>query len=130
MEVFYQQSGEEDKTHATADVLGADFNVSSKFKAYGIDAIGYLPLTGKLEGLGSIGFAKYDFEADFGAVGYGDVLSSDEDNLGVRFGLGLQYNINDNVAINGMARYIKLDDSDEDAVEDITEFSIGARYSF
>ena len=129
LEFFYQQSGEEDKTHPTADVLGADVKISSKFKAYGVDAIGYLPLTDKLEGLGSIGFAKYDFEAEYNLIGYG-ADTADEDNLGMRFGLGLQYNITDNVAVNGIARYIKLNDSDDDAIEDITEFSVGARYTF
>ena len=53
-----------------------------------------------------------------------------KDNWGVRLGLGLQYNITDNVAINGMARYIKIDDSSDDVVEDMTELSVGARYSF
>ena len=131
LEVFYQQSGEEDKIHNNIDVLGdvVDAEISSKFKAYGVDAIGYLPLTDKLEGLGSIGFAKYDFEAEYNIIGYGKT-TADEDNLGMRFGLGLQYNITDTVAINGMARYVKLDDSDEDAIEDITEFSVGARYTF
>ena len=125
LEFFYQQSGEEDKNFD----IGAPLEVSTKFKAYGVDAIGYLPLTDKLEGLGSIGFAKYDFEAEYNVIGYGKD-TKDEDNLGMRFGLGLQYNITDNVAVNGMARYIKLNDSDDDAIEDITEFSVGARYTF
>ena len=59
LEFFYQQSGEEDKTHNNIEILGAtvDAEISTKFKAYGVDAIGYLPLTDKLEGLGSFGFA-------------------------------------------------------------------------
>ena len=129
VEVFYQQSDEEDKKHATASILGADAEISTEFKAYGVDAIGYLPLTDKLEGLGSIGFAKYDFEAEYNLIGVAKE-KQDEDNIGIRFGLGLQYNITDNVAVNGMARYVKIDDSDDDVIEDITEFSIGARYSF
>lgn len=129
LEFFYQQSGEEDKKHATASILGADAEISTEFKAYGVDAIGYLPLTDKLEGLGSIGFAKYDFEAEYNLIGVAKE-KQDEDNIGIRFGLGLQYNITDNVAVNGMARYVKIDDSDDDVIEDITEFSIGARYSF
>lgn len=42
----------------------------------------------------------------------------------------MQYNITDNVAINDMASYIKIDDSSDDVVEDMTELSVGARYSF
>lgn len=128
LEVFYQQSGEEDKNFD----IGAPLEVSTKFKAYGVDAIGYLPLNDKLEGLGSIGFAKYNFEAEERVVDGMGVYSaeSDEDNLGIRFGLGLQYNITDNVAVNGMARYIKLNDSDDDVIEDMTELSVGARYTF
>lgn len=122
LEAFYQQSGEEHQSYE--GILG----VSSEFKAYGVDAIGYLPLTDKLEGLGSIGLAKYDFEIDADLLGY--EFEESEDNWGVRLGLGLQYNITDNVAINGMARYIKIDDSSDDVVEDMTELSVGARYSF
>ncbi len=129
LEVFYQQSGEEDKKHATASILGANAEISTEFKAYGVDVIGYLPLTDKLEGLGSVGFAKYDFEAEYNLIGVAKE-KQDEDNVGIRLGLGLQYNLTDNVAVNGMARYVKIDDSDSDVVEDITEFSIGARYSF
>ena len=64
---------------------------------------------------------KYEFEIE--GLGY----AFNEDGLGVRGGLGLQYNINDNLAVRGLARYVYLD---MDEVDYLTEFTAGVRYSF
>jgi len=50
--------------------------------------------------------------------------------LGLRLGIGAQYNIDEHFSINGMARYIQLDDSSDDIIKDMTEFSVGVRYAF
>lgn len=125
LETFYQQSAEESKS--VMDWEGDILKTKTKFKAYGIDAIGYLPVADRVEILGAVGVAQYKFDVKFGGDYYG---SGKEDNLGLRLGIGAQYNIDEHFSINGMARYIQLDDSSDDAIKDMTEFSVGVRYAF
>ena len=125
LELFYQQSGDESKS--AVDIFGDTLKTTTEYKAYGVDAIGYLPIVDNVEGLASIGFAKYDFKAKFGADYYGH---GDEDNMALRLGLGAQYSINNHWALNGMIRYAKIDDGSDDVFEDLTEFSLGIRYNF
>lgn len=125
LEAFYQQSGEESKS--VMDWEGDILKTKTKFKAYGVDVIGYLPVVEQIELLGSVGVAQYKFDAKYGGDYYGN---DDEDNLALRLGIGAQYNIDEHFSINGMAHYIQLDDSSDDAVKDMTEFSVGVRYAF
>lgn len=121
MEAFYQQSESADK-----NILGvADSKI--KFKAYGIDAIGYLPLDNQLELLGTIGLAQYDADVTASVPAAGIYGSESEDGLGVRIGAGVQYNINEQVALRATGRYVF---TDIDGVDGLTEFSAGIRYSF
>ncbi|MFI3241680.1 MAG: porin family protein [Alphaproteobacteria bacterium] len=115
LEAFYQTSSEEDKT------IGA-LTTTTSFDAYGLDVIGYLPITEKTNLLGSVGLAQYDFELK--ATG---LATESEDGLGCRFAVGADYNLTDNVSFRAMARYVTLD---TDNVDSLTEFSVGARYSF
>ena len=95
LEAFYQQSKEESKK-----TLG--LKAKDKYKAYGVDAIGYLPIDheGKFEVLGSLGLGYYDADVKFAGLSDGD------DGLGYRIGAGAQYNITENVAARVMARYV------------------------
>lgn len=121
-EIFYQKSDEQDKTRR-ADGLMAKY--STKFTAYGLDAIGYLPVADKTEILGAVGLAQYKVKGKVGGnVIYG---SGDEDGLGVRLGAGAQYNFTDHIGARAMLRYVVLDN---EWVDNITEFSLGIRYTF
>lgn len=84
---------------------GDILKTKTKFKAYGIDTIGYLPVAEQVGILGAVGDARYKFDVKFGGY-YG---SGKEDNLGLRFGIGAQYNIDEHFSINGMVRYIQSD---------------------
>lgn len=125
VEAFYQKSGDEKgKKIGILDFDGktlATDKITTSFDAYGLDLMGYIPVTDKLEAIASIGAANYNFEME----GFG--ISLEEESLGVRGGLGLQYNINDNLAVRGMARYVYLE---MDEVDYLTEFTAGIRYSF
>ncbi|MBQ8630994.1 MAG: porin family protein [Alphaproteobacteria bacterium] len=125
IEAFYQKSGDEKGKHVTVvdayDRTVAEGKIKTNFDAYGLDLMGYIPVTDKLEAIASVGAGQYEFEIE--GLGY----AFNEDGLGVRGGLGLQYNINDNLAVRGMARYVYLD---MDEVDYLTEFTAGVRYSF
>lgn len=125
VEAFYQKSGEEKGKSVRVidayDRVIAEGKIKTNFDAYGLDLMGYIPVTDKLDAIASVGAGQYEFEIE--GLGY----SFSEDGLGVRGGLGLQYNFNDHVAVRGMARYVHLD---MDEVDYLTEFTAGIRYSF
>lgn len=116
-ELFYQNS---DKDHKIID------NEKEKidFDAYGLDVYGYLPLgcEQKVAPFVTAGIAEYEFD-------YANNSEKDSDSgLGYRLGGGVQYKVNNNVAVRALGRYVwtdKLAGHDH-----ISEFSVGARYSF
>lgn len=118
VEAFYQKSAREDKS-----VYGV-VTTKGEFDAYGVDFAGYLPLTENLEGIASIGLGHYTFKVS--ALGGSD----DESNMGYRLGLGAQYNINENVGVRVMGRFVGIDDGDDGVVNNLTEFTAGIRYTF
>ena len=122
LEAFYQQSKEESKK-----TLGV--KVKDKYKAYGVDAIGYLPIDheGKFELLGSLGIGYYDVDYKLKDRLSGDRISDGDDGFGYRIGAGAQYNITENVAARVMARYVDLD---VDGMDNMVDVTAGIRYSF
>jgi len=122
-EIFYQKSDKQDKsTYDYEWDMGAKF--STKFTAYGLDAIGYLPVAQNVELLGAAGLAKYEVKGKIS----GDILGSgNEDGLGYRLGVGAQYNFNDHIAARAMARYVLMD---HDWLKNMAEVSLGIRYTF
>ena len=116
-EVFYQNS---DKSN---DMVNGE-KVKSDFAAYGLDAYAYLPLgcDRVWSVFATAGIANYDADTS-------SVEGKSEDNgLGYRLGAGLQYNITNNIAVRGLARYIWADKLDN--VDDMQEYSLGLKYSF
>ena len=131
IEAFYQKSNEEDNNvEFIAEYWREDTTIS--YTAMGIDAIGYLPINQDFEILASLGLAQYDFESEAKYHDLNDdergVEKKDFDSLGFRIGIGAQYNITNNLALRGMARYIKM--NDDEYVKSLTEFSLGLRYMF
>lgn len=138
LEAFYQKSGDgkNEAEYEDNEEWGAWGNdkTTISYTAMGIDAIGYLPINQDFEILASLGLAQYDFESkiSYSAIDeygyYEGSESKDFDSLGIRVGIGAQYNLTDNLAIRGMARYIKM--NDDDFVKNLTELSLGLRYMF
>lgn len=145
IEAFYQKSSEEDKDTNRRGyddrndiAVGSDETSTISYTSYGLDAIGYLPVNHDFELLASLGLAQYNFETS--AIAYATATDGvnivtgtftnkqDFDSLGIRFGVGLQYNINDNISIRGMYRYVKL--NDDEYLRSLTELSLGLRYMF
>ena len=119
LEAFYQQSEKADKT--TYGIL----KVEDKYKAYGLDAIGYLPVIPQLDLIGSLGVAYYKAEVKFSISGIS--ASDSEDKIGFRAGAGLQYNFNDHIAARLMAKY---NYTNIDGLDNIVDVTAGVRYYF
>lgn len=140
VEGFYQRSSnEKKKKEGSYGDDGKYVNSGAKmFDAYGADLVGYIPITRDMEILAALGFGQYNFETSFTTSYYvpasAETPSSstrqtkDFDAIGTRFGLGMQYVIEDTVAIRGMVRYIKL--NKKDYIKDLTEVSLGMYYLF
>ena len=147
LEAFYQQTFEDNHfsqiDNETLNSSGADYtdyhlmnNYVTSFKAYGLDAIGYLPVTPYFDFVGSLGLAQYNFrnKATFNAY-YLDQFDPrgsiekdfDDDTFGIRAGLGAQVNIADGVALRLMYRYIHVGG---DFIDNLNEFSFGVRFLF
>lgn len=115
VEAFYQRT--------TSDKKAGD---KAKYEAYGIDALGYLPLGCDQEFslIGTAGLAYYDFKDK-----YEGEKTEGEGTWGYRLGAGAEYNVTENVAVRALARYTKLDQRVAES-NDMMEYSIGARYNF
>ena len=121
VEVFYQTSNTAKKT---AD---DEWRTEGDYTAYGVDALGFLPLNDQLELVAAAGVGKYEFDVK---LKYSDGIhefSGSDDNVGYRFGTGAQYNITGHWALRGMVRYVVLD---SEYIDDMLEFSLGMRYTF
>ena len=123
IEAFYQKSADAEGD-VVALVDGSNVytdKIKTSFYAYGVDAIGHLPLSEKFTAIGSVGLGQYEFEMN----GFG--VTANENGLGVRLGIGVQYKINEHFALRTIVRQTLLD---MDSVDNMTDFSVGFRYSF
>ena len=142
LEAFYQQSYD-DNTKTSVDTVtlnNPDYHLmndyTTSFKAYGLDLIGYAPVSPYFDFVGSLGLAQYKFENEALFTSYyvdhtnpADVVKRnfDEDKIGWRAGIGAQLNIADGVALRAMYRYIYVGG---DLVDDLSEVSFGLRFLF
>lgn len=142
LEAFYQQSYD-DNTKTSVDTVtlnNPDYHLmndyTTSFKAYGLDLIGYAPVSPYFDFVGSLGLAQYKFENEALFTSYyvdhtnpADVVKRnfDEDKIGWRAGIGAQLNIADGVALRAMYRYIYIGG---DLVDDLSEVSFGLRFLF
>ncbi len=121
LEAFYQLSGGEKNSSGTENE--PEF-YHSRFTAYGLDALGYLPLgcEGKVELIAGAGVGEYTFKIR--NVGNGTVK---DHSTGYRLNAGVQYNIDENWSLRGMYHHVYTQKSWVDAID---EFSVGIRYNF
>lgn len=136
-ELFYQKSSTNNKkSEDHGEFTDVYYDNSLSYSAYGLDLLGYVPATEKLDFLFGLGLASYDFKATlegrlqsmFADARYKFKDKDSEDSDAVRLGIGLQYALTDHVAIRGMGRYIHM--FDDDAVKRMMEISLGLRYMF
>ena len=99
-------------------------NTESKIKAYGADFVLRLPTNEYIDFVGSVGYAKYEFDI------VPNHLSDEEiDCYGPRFGVGMQFNFNNHLGMRFMYHYTSLTHG-IDYFDTINEVSGGIRLSF
>lgn len=138
LELFYQTSVN-DKYRETlnqTEFLSHIFEETINYKSYGADLIGYWPILKKLDLLYSLGLGYYDFDVNINnslelpswswseSVDY----KKSENSLGLRAGLGVGFNITDDLSLRLMAKFIKM--QKDDVLDRIIEYSLGFRYMF
>ncbi len=145
IEAFYNRSySKNEVTQINNSVLNnTDYHMVgtyvSKYQAFGIDILGYMPVTDYFDFIAFVGLGQYMFdnEAKFdinyleGSAGIPVVDTSsydfDETKLAWRIGGGIQFNIARGLVLRSMYRFIKLN---SDTVDYLQEFSIGVRFLF
>lgn len=139
IEAFYEISDKKDTSESYTDdpdMYTDNYKGSIKYHAVGLDFQGYLPISQEFELLASLGLGEYYFETkgQLFEDQYGwydeelNIWQANNNSLGIRFGLGAQYNINEHVALRAMARYVHM--TDDEYIKSLTEFSLGLRYMF
>lgn len=121
-EVFYQQS-DDDVKH----LKNSAEQETTSFSAYGLDLMGYLPMGCEQEYalIGSLGIGEYTFDKSYNWSGYNN---TDDHGIGYRLGLGGLYNIDENVALRAMVRYVKFNQIEN--FDEMMEYTAGIRYNF
>jgi outer membrane immunogenic protein len=105
-----------------ADFLGTPVDVDLDSQ-YGVYAVGFLPVTDRVELLGRVGWATIDAQGTLGDFSAG----ADDDGIGV--GIGAQYHVTDNFAVRG--DYTRLAaESEDDGDDGVDAFGISGIWSF
>ena len=129
LEVFLQKSSNESKKTAYHP---DSIETNIEYLALGGDLLLYQPINKDIEILAVLGLAYYDFDIN-GKASHFDQYYEDNDSvesLGMRTGLGLQFNINPNWALRIMGRYTTMLNHKQDYIKNISELSLGIRYLF
>ena len=116
VEAFYQLSRQNSNTKA-----GVKYH--NRLQAYGVDALGYLPLgcENKYELLAGLGIGEYEVKVR-------ENKSADKfEGVGYRLTAGAQYNIDNNWSVRGTYRHVFVDKT---FLNDLDEVSLGLRYNF
>ncbi len=90
--------------------------------------MGYLPLGCDHEFalIGTAGIGEYTFDKNFS--GFYAPKDQRDHGLGYRFGGGLLYNVDENVSVRALVRYVNLNDIKD--FNDMWEYTAGVRYNF
>ena len=141
-ELFYQQSlpNQEVKyqEHYSADYRYAEAKYDIDYKAYGLDAIGYLPILSGMDLLATIGIAQYDIDGTVDLTAYRNDSSQkwksnsesiSDSKFALRYGAGIQFWLDrkKRTALRAMYRFTEIGG---DYIDNIKELSIGLRRYF
>ncbi len=144
IEAFYNRTMKENKViknHTTGDARYLVNEYTMDYQAFGVDIIGYLPVTDYFDFIAFAGLGQYYFEnsithkygesvaSSITGINYRNVSSSDfdDDTLAWRVGGGFQFNIGRGVILRAMYRYINID---SEFIKNLQEFSLGLRFVF
>ncbi len=136
LEAFYLDTIANNKRNGTTSIVNSSANITHtlkssteiSFKSYGLDTIYSHPIYNQtFQILASLGLGLYDIKAKY-KIDKSIILSSKNQSIGYRFGIGAQYNFNKHLSLRTMLRYVKL--TDDKIIDDMIEFSTGLRYYF
>ncbi|MDR1026530.1 MAG: porin family protein [Lactobacillus sp.] len=122
-EVFYQRSGTDKRNKH-----GNEFNtIKTWFRAYGIDAYGYLPFGCDLKFalLGTVGVGEYNMHSKQKRSGGKDET---DHGYGWRAGVGAQYRFTDTLSARALVRNVNFEGIHD--VDHMFEYVAGVRYTF
>ena len=142
LEAFYQfethgKKSDYQKIQYTDGQATDSYDRNLAYHAVGLDLQGYLPFNQEIELLASLGLGEYYFTTStyetfkYSGSFYEIYLNNSHqkyDTLGIRMGIGAQYNITQHFALRGIVRYVKM--TDDDIVKNLIEASLGLRYMF
>lgn len=139
-EAFYQQSLSDNQIKYqesySGDTRFAQAEYDVKYKAYGLDVVGYIPVASRLDLLAAVGIANYDFKAEVKFNAYKNTsmdkyransLKMDDSKVAFRFGGGAQVWLSQRLAFRAMYRYTSIGGT---YFDDISEIALGLRYNF
>jgi opacity protein-like surface antigen len=121
-EVFYKQT-----TYENKKVVGFS-DIDASYSGYGVTAIGYIPVIERINVEPSFGLGMYKDRLSGCILGLG-CETFREESLGISFGLGVGFEITDNVGFRTGYRYTSFSD-DDFFIKDASEFYVGIRYMF
>ena len=117
-ELSYQQS-EQAKKNTT------EGQSKTEYKSYGIDGVYYLQAFENLYLLGGAGLGYYEINRKLKNT---TVAKSEKDNhWGLRAGVGVQFNLDENWALRGTAKYHFINSG---AIKHMIDWTAGIRYFF
>lgn len=116
-EIFYAQTGSDAKK------ISEDEKLKTSYRAYGLDLVGYLPVVSGFKLTATAGVATYVFKEKTTGQKH-----SDDEGYGYRFGAGFMYDLNKNISLRALARYINFDHISD--VDHTAEYVLGLRYYF
>lgn len=117
VEGSYMDAGE---FTGTVTAGGTSASVTADATAWGIAAVGFLPLSDRFDLFGKIGFVRGESEATV-SVG-GSTFTVGDDGTELHYGLGAIYNLTRNWGVRG--EWENVDDAD------ISMLSLGVQYRF
>lgn len=139
-EVFYQQSLSDNQVQYqesySADSRFAQAEYDVKYKAYGLDVLGYIPVASRLDLFATLGIANYDFDAEVKFNAYKNTslnkyrvnsLKMSESKVAFRYGGGAQVWLSQRLAFRAMYRFTSIGGK---YFDDISEIALGLRYNF
>lgn len=126
LEAYYKKSATAKKSDT---YYGVAFKTEGELQSFGVDALFYSSRLGydnRVELIGSVGVAWYEIKEKVYVPGFGSENEKDS-HVGFRAGAGLQYYLQDNLALRFMGRYnyTGIDDA-----ENIFELTAGVRFYF
>lgn len=129
IEAFYMTSGKEkDKYYGIWNSLDT-LQAETSFQAYGVDMIGYIGSTDKVDWLLTAGVAQYEYETKYKYHYLKRITKQtvEDDGLGVRVGAGFQINLDRYISLRAMYRYVF---TELDGMKHAQEILVGVRVGF